>query len=118
MINNNMLYGLGDLTIGNAVTIPSHMALGSTSNSLSSGDIITSGEFVRLPLLTKSRTGNLIKMETLFAGGIASSLPINVVGLFNSSAVGDLWANMLMASITQTTSFDIDIEVWMQFIGV
>jgi len=118
MINNNMLYGLGDMTIGNTVTIPSYMALGSSNATLSATDTIIGGEFVRLPLVTKSRTQNLIKLETLFAGGIASSLPINVVGLFNSSGGGNLWANMLMASIMQTTSFDIDVEIWIQFIGV
>jgi hypothetical protein len=118
MINNNMLYGIGDLVLGNVVTIPSYMTLGSTTGNISSGDTITSGEFKRTALTSKTRSGNLIKFETLFTGTLTTAAPINVVGLMNSSAGGDLWANMLMASIMQSTSYDIDIELWVQFTGV
>lgn len=118
MINNDMLYGIGDLLIGNNVTIPSHMTLGSVSDTLSSGDIITSGEFKRQAFTSTTRIGNIVKYATLFTGATASSLAINSVGLFNSSVGGDLWANMLMSSILQTSAFDIDIEMWFQFTGV
>jgi hypothetical protein len=118
MINNNMLYGVGDLVLGNTVSIPSHMALGSVSDTLSSGDLVTSGEFKRQAFTTTSRTGNVIKFQTLFTGALASSLPINVLGLMNSSVGGDLWANMLMSSILQTSAFDIDVELWVQFRGI
>jgi hypothetical protein len=115
MINNNMLYGLGDLMIGTAgVTIPSYMTMGSVSDTLTSGDLVTSGEFKRIAITTKSRSSNIDKFQTLFTGTLASSLYINSVGLFNSSAGGALWANMLMSSILQTTSFDIDVEFWVQ----
>ena len=117
MINNNMLYGLGDLATGTAVTIPSYMAFGSTTDTLSAVDIITSGEISRSSLESKTRTGNVIKFIKLKSGVSATSTPINSIGLFNSSSGGNLWGNMLTSSIIQTTSFDIDFEFWVQLLG-
>ena len=112
-----MLYGLGDLLIGNSVTIPSYMALGSSSYTLMATDNSINGEFTRQILGSNVRSANLVKFDTLFSGVTASSLPINVVGLMNSSTSGDLWCSMLMANVTQTSSFDVEIEMWVQFNG-
>lgn len=117
MINNNFLYGLCDLAIGNTVSIPSYLAMGSGSGILSSGDTVTSGEFSRGALTSKTRSGNLMKFIHLRPSTSAVSTPINVIGLMNSSTGGDLWANMLTSSILQTTSFDIDFEIWVQVTG-
>lgn len=117
MINNNFLYGIGDLAVGTSVTIPAYMAFGSTANVLSAADIITSGEISRSILDSKTRSGNVIKFIKLKTGATSTSTPINSIGLFNSSAGGSLWGNMLTSSIIQTSAFDIDFEYWVQILG-
>lgn len=117
MINNNFIYGLGDLAVGTAVNIPSHMAFGSTQDVLSASDIITSGEISRSSLDSKTRTQNVIKFVKLKTGATSTSTPINSIGLWNSSTGGQLWSNMLTSSLIQTTSFDIDFEIWIQILG-
>ena len=117
MINNNMIYGVGDLLIGNPVTIPSYMTLGSVSDTLTANDLITSGELSRQILGSKTRTGNVVKYTSNFLSSSSPSVAINSVGLFNSSVGGNLWSNMLMASLLQTTSYDLDLEFWFQVVS-
>jgi hypothetical protein len=117
MINNNMLYGIADLCVGNAVTIPSYLAIGSTGGTLTSNDIITSGEFQRIPV-TKTRSGTVIQWAATALASSATSNLINVIGLMNSSSGGNLWANTLMPSLLQTSNYDIDFEIWVNLVGV
>jgi hypothetical protein len=115
MINDNFLNGMAGLLIGESVTIPSYLAFGSTTGTLTAQDTITSGEFDRNIYTTTERIGNVSKYSFLRTGGevaTSSGQYINVIGLMNSSAGGSLWANTLVSSLLHTTAFDLDIELW------
>lgn len=118
MINNNMLYGLAGLAVGNAITIPSYLAIGSTDGTLTSTDTVSSGELSRIALTTKSSVNNIITWDVVKPSATATSIPINNIGLWSSSVGGSLWASFLTSSIIQSTSFDIDFTVQVQLLGV
>lgn len=118
MINNNFLYGLADLAIGTTTTIPGYLALGSTTGTLTANDIVCSGEFERNALSSKSRSGSVIKYSTTRVGTGVNSTPVNVVALMTSSSGGNLWGNMLLPSFIQTSTFNTDIDLWINLNGV
>jgi hypothetical protein len=118
MINNNMLYGIAALTVGTATAIPAYLALGSTDGTLTSGDTITSGEFSRLALTSKTSVNNVLTWDLVRTGASATSTPINTIGLWTSSTGGALWCNVLTSSLIQSTAFDVDFSVQVQFLGV
>lgn len=118
MINNNMLYGLAALAVGTATAIPAYLALGSTDGTLTSADTVTSGEFSRLALTSRTSVNNIITWDLLRTGASATSTPINVIGLWTSSVAGSLWCGVLTSSLIQSTAFDVDFSVQVQLLGV
>jgi hypothetical protein len=118
MINDNFLTGAAKLMAGESYTIPSYMAFGSTFGTLTATDLITSGEFDRNILDSKSTTGATVKFVGGRTGVEANNERVQVIGLHNSSTIyssGNLQANTLIASLTHTTSFDISAEFWITF---
>jgi UDP-glucose 4-epimerase len=118
MINNNLLYGVAALLAGSSYTIPSHMAFGSTTGTLTADDIITSGEFDRNALSSKTYTLNKVTYEAVIIASEASNKYVNVIGLHNDGTLGssgNLQANFLVSSLLHTTAFDLSAELWITF---
>jgi hypothetical protein len=114
MINDNLLNGVATLLSGGSFTIPSYLAFGSTTGTLTATDIITSGEFDRNALSSDSNTTNTVTYIGSRLGSEASSQTINIISLVNSSTANgsnDIISNFLLPSVIHTTSFDINVEV-------
>lgn len=118
MINDNFLLGMAKLAGGQSYTIPSHLAFGSTTGTLTSADLVTSGEFDRNALSTPDVATNVVKYIGSRSSVEGDNTYINVIGLHNTStpySSGDLQANFLVPSLLHTTSFDIEVEFWVSF---
>lgn len=118
MINDNYIEGCAKLLTGEAYTLPSHLAFGSTTGVLASNDTITSGEFDRNALDSKASANNVSKYIGTRSSVEASGETINVVGMHNTGALGasgDLQLNFLVPSLVHTTSFDVEVEAWVSF---
>jgi hypothetical protein len=117
MINDNLLNGLATLLSGGSYNIPSYMAFGSITGTLTGADVSTSGEFDRNPLNTPTVTLNLAKFVGQRLASEAGNEVVNVISITNTSTLrgtGDIQANFLVPSLIHTTSFDIDSEVWIR----
>ena len=114
MINNNYLTGVAKLVLGQDVDIPSHMAYGSDSGTLTADDLEVSGEFDRIELSTGERDENIAKFIGLRTGAVADNETMSIVGILTSSAGGDLWVNTLLSSFIHTTDFDFEVQFWMR----
>lgn len=118
MINNNTLTGIADLICGNAVSIPSHLALSSTAPTFTPTDTTLSGEFGTRITLTKARSGTVAKLSATRVASSSTSTPINSLATFSSITSGNIWSAMLVPSLLQTTNFDVDFEMWINMNGV
>lgn len=115
MINDNILNGVAQLLSGGSYTIPSYLAFGSTTGTLTAQDIVTSGEFDRNALDSDSASANVVKYIGKRLSTEANNEYVNVIGLHNASTLassGNLQANFLVPSLLHTTSFDINVEFW------
>lgn len=118
MINDNYLNGMAKLASGESYTIPSHLAFGSTTGTLSSADLITSGEFDRNSLDDQASATNVAKYFGSRSSAEANNEYINILSFTNSDTLrgsGDIQANFLVSSLLHTTSFDIEVEMWVSF---
>lgn len=118
MINDNYLNGMAKLAVGEAYTIPSHLAFGSTTGTITSADLVTSGEFDRNALDSDSQSTNVAKYIGSRSSATAGNEYINVISFVNSSTLrgsGDIQSNFLISSLLHTTSFDVEVEWWVSF---
>ena len=116
MINDNILNGIAAKLAGGSYTIPSHLAFGSTSGTLTVNDIITSGEFDRNALSSVTNTTNVVKFIGARLSTEANNETTNIISLVNSGTLrgsGDIQVNFLIPSLIHTTSYDMNIEVWL-----
>ncbi|HEY9702640.1 MAG TPA: hypothetical protein V6C58_09350 [Allocoleopsis sp.] len=114
MINDNFLNGLATLVTGGSYSIPSYLAFGSTTGTLTANDIITSGEFDRNILTSDSNSANTATFVGARTGAEANNEYVNIIGLVNTSTLfgsNDIQANFLLPSVLHSTSFDLNIEV-------
>ena len=115
MINDEYLNGLAKLMIGESFTIPSYVAFGSTSYTLSGQDNSIQGEFDRIILSSTNRSNNLAKFICSRSSSDAGNETINVVELVNSASLGssgNLQVAFLISSLVHTTDFDLEVEFW------
>jgi len=115
MINDNFINQMAAVINGESITVPTYLAFGSTTGTLTSQDTVTSGEFDRNLYTTRERTNNTTKLSFLRSGTevtTSSGQTINVIGLMTGSTAGSLWSNVLVSSLLHTTAFDLDIELW------
>jgi len=115
MINDNYLEGLAQLMTGESYTITSHLAFGSTTGTLTSADIITSGEFDRNALSSSASSGAVAKFIGSRDSTEAGDEYINIVSFVNSASAGgsgDIQTNMLISSLLHTTDFTVEVEMW------
>jgi hypothetical protein len=113
MINDSLLSGIATLLAGSSFTIPSYLAFGSTTGTLTATDVVTSGEFDRNALDTVSKSSNSVTFTGARLGGEATSETINVISLVNTSTLAgsnDVMSNFLVSSLIHTTSFDITVQ--------
>jgi hypothetical protein len=118
MINDNFLYGLASLMAGSTYTIPGYLAFGSTTGTLNTNDSVTSGEFDRNALDSKTGSLNQVKFYGSRLASEASDEYVNIISLTNSASLGgsgDIQVNFLVPSLLHTTSFDISVEAWVEF---
>lgn len=114
MINDNILNGIASLLAGSTFTLPSYLAFGSTTGTLTATDVITSGEFDRNVLTNDFSTTNTVTYIGNRLGVEAASETINIISLVNSSTLAgsnDIISNFLLPAVIHTTSFDINIEI-------
>lgn len=118
MINNKFLYGLASLMAGSSYDVPSHLAFGSDSDTITASDVITSGEFDRNALDYSEATSNTVKFVGGRSSGEADNDYINVIGLHNAATLAssdNLQANFLVPSLLHTSAFDLNVELWVTF---
>ena len=109
-----MLNALAAVCAGSTIIIPSYMAKGSINGLITAQDVAPSGEFGVRPTTSNTSTNNLVKFTSLFLAPSSGNTAINNVALMTSITGGNLWANMLIPSLIQTSSFDVDVEIWVQ----
>lgn len=115
MINDEYLLGVAKLMTGETYNIPSYMAFGSDSTTISAADEVISGEFERNPLDSSESSLNVAKFLFNRSSAVANNEYINVVGLHNSSSgSGNLMAAFAVSSLLHTSDFDVDIEYWVR----
>ena len=118
MINDNFINGAAKLMVAESYTIPSYMAFGSIYGTLGSADTITSGEFDRNILDSKSTNNGTAKFLGSRSSVEAGNQTLQIIGLHNTSTLyssSNLQVNTLIASLIHTTSFDISAEFWVTF---
>jgi hypothetical protein len=118
MINDNYLNGMAKLAAGQSYVIPSYLAIGSTTGTITASDTQTSGEFDRNVLDTPVVSTNVVKYIGSRTSAEASNEYVNVVSFVNVSTLrgtGDIQANFLIPSLLHTTAFDIEFELWVSF---
>ena len=106
MINNNMLNGVARAISGSSYTIPSYLAFGSTTGTVSAADTVCSGEFDRNALTSTTRSNSLVKYVSSRLSTEAAGQTINNLCLVNSSTLGssgNIQANVLIASLVHTS---------------
>lgn len=114
MINDNLLNGTATLLAGGAYNVISHLAYGSTTGTITSADLITSGEFDRDAITGASVAANTVTYVCTRSSAVANNEIVNCIGFHNSAILvssGNLQANMLVASLIHTTDFDIEVEL-------
>lgn len=114
MINDALLIGIAKKLNNESFTLPSYLAFGSTSITPSATDTSVAGEFDRNPV-TSTRSTNIIKYIGTRLATEASNQIIYNTALVNSSTLlagSTIMANTVIASLTHTTDFDIDVEYW------
>lgn len=116
MINDNLLNGVASLLGGDAYTIISHTAFGSTTGTIAGEDTITSGEFDRNALdAATTVVDNQVRYFGRRSSVEAGNEFINIIGWHNSATLassGNLQANFLVPSLLHTTDFDVECELW------
>ena len=118
MINDNYLIGMANLAGNLPYSIPAYLAVGSTTGVLTSGDLVTSGEFDRNACSSPVVSTNVVKYIGSRTSVEAGNEYINVVGFHNSSvpfSSGNLQVNFLVPSLLHASTFDIEIEAWISF---
>lgn len=118
MINDNLLNGLATYLSGGSLTIPSHLAFGSTYIVVTAGDVVTSGEFDRNALDSDSVASNTVKFYGTRSSAEAGNEIITNIALVNSGTLrgsNDIQANTLIGSLVHTTNFDVGVEFWITF---
>ena len=114
MINDNYLEGLAKLVVGESVTIPSHMAFGSSNDDLTASDTTLAGEFDRISLETGETNGTIAKIIGVRSSVDADDETVFDIGLFNAASNGNLWSATLISSLLHTTDFDLEVQFWIE----
>lgn len=118
MINDNYLNGAATLMAGGGYNVISYVAFGSTTGTITSADLITSGEFDRNAIVSATPTGNTVLYLANRNSTEGDNHYINVIGWHNEAVLassGNLQANFLVASLLHTTAFDIECELSVTF---
>lgn len=114
MINDYMLNSLATLVSGGSVTVPTYMAM--SSSSVISGDLGASvpAEWDRLSGLS-STEDNEVTLTFTRSGVSANGETVQSLWLTDSSSGGNVWAGNLTTSFLHTSNFDLSIEYKLSF---
>jgi hypothetical protein len=115
MINDNFINGIASLLAGSTYTIPSYLAFGSTTTTLTTTDVYTPEEFDRNVLDSKGVSTNVVRYIGSRLSTEAHNELICDIALVNSATLRgsyDIQSSFLVSSLTHSTSFDISVEYW------
>ena len=115
MINDNLLNGIASLLAGSTYILPSYLAFGSTTTTLTTTDVYTPGEFDRNILDSRGLSTNIVRYLGTRLATEANNELICDIALVNSATLRgsyDIQSNFLVSSLTHSTSFDISVEYW------
>lgn len=112
MIVDNFLTEMAKAMNGESTNMPSHLAYGSTTMTISTDTSSITGEFGSRDSITGARTTNVVTFNGLKSGSTVGSSgeTLFTFSLWNSSGSGDLHSAVLVPSILHTSSFDIDTD--------
>jgi hypothetical protein len=117
MINDNLLNGVATtIGVGSGYSIPSHLAFGSTTGTLTAADVITSGEFDRNALSGVVVNNNSITFTGARLSTEANNEYVNVISMTNSGTLrgsNDIQVSFLVPSLLHSTSFDINVDIYL-----
>lgn len=115
MINDNMLYMAAQRLAGSTtIPLPSYLAFGSSTGTLTASDVITSGEFDRNALTSITPNLSTVTYSGTRSAAEANNERLFLVSLVNSGTAygsSDIISNFLMSSMIHTTSFDLNFEL-------
>ena len=101
---------IASLLNGESVSLIGYCAVGSGTTTPSASDTTLEGEIGRLPITSKSRSGNVITYSTFFGSGDLNGT-WNKVGLFNAQTGGVMFSEYLLPStINKDATKTVDIE--------
>lgn len=111
-LTDTFLNSMAGVIVGESFSIPSHVGFSSTAITINPTDTSLSGEHGDRVSVANSRTLNRVVFTGVRSGAIASSSgdSLNSFGLFSSSAGGNLYSEALVASLLQTSDFDVEVE--------
>jgi hypothetical protein len=101
---------------GDSVTLPSHMAIGTSSTAAAVGDTALVGtELARVAFTSHIRTNNAIAFVGTFGAGVGTGT-VEEAGIFNDATTGVMLARFLTGTIVKGASDSI-IITWTLTIG-
>ena len=115
-LKNNMAAALAQETY----VVPAWMAVGTSPDIISSGDIEIGGEVGdRLELSSPDRTNNEVVYNALRLGGDVVNTnggdTLRQLGTLTQETGGVLMTNINLPNLIQTTNFDIDATIKIRF---
>lgn len=96
--------------VGNALPIPSHMALGSSSTAASTSQTALGGELGRVVLDSTARTNNTISYVATFAAGTATGT-VQEAGIFNDGSSGNMLCRTTFSAVNKAAG-DTVVVTW------
>jgi tetrahydromethanopterin S-methyltransferase subunit E len=112
MITDVALTELGKALNGESFTVPLYIAVGDTVMTALSSDTSLPGEY-RRTIATKVRAGNSVNHNVLITGAAITSSTgkyIYGAGMLSASSGGNLFTDVSVPGLLQTTAFDIEID--------
>lgn len=113
VVLNNMLNEMAQALAGSSYVLPSYLAFGSDTLSISVSDSAITGEIGSRSATTNSTASASVTFNAIRTGAsVASSAgeSLNAAYLISASSGGTLLSELTLPSLLHTTNFDIDTD--------
>jgi hypothetical protein len=118
MILNKHLVNVAKAMSGDSYTYPAYFSVSSDVVSVDADDTVLPGEIDTRFLSSATSTDNAVIYSGLRSGTevtVSGGDAINTFGAFSQVTSGDMHIEVTLPTITQTTNFDIEFNVTLQY---
>jgi hypothetical protein len=112
---NNLVVAVGkdviaSRLVGNAIAVPSYMAVGSSATAAAASQTALGGELGRVTLDSTTRSSNTIAYAATFGAGIGTGA-LTEAGIFNAVSSGNMLCRTTFSTVTKASG-DTVVITW------